>query len=285
MKQVWFVGDASAAGKLVGIRNWWNNMTKIGPEYGYFPNTSKTWLIVKVEHLEEAKELFQDTGVKISYDGKSHLGSAIGSRPFVESFVEEKVSKWKKELEHLSDIATTQPQAAYTAFTHGIKSKWIYLARTTPNIELAPLKEVIRCKFLPAITGQSVFDDNPRNLMRLTARLGGLGVIDPSQKGSIYYENSKSITTPLVNVIIDEARVCPSESTKAQINAKNQLRNSRRLHEKVVGSEIIVKLSPNLQRPIEISSEKGASTWLTTLPLADFGFTLHKAVPFVMLFV
>ena len=54
------------------------------------------------------------------------------------------LSKRKKELEHLSDIATTQPQAAYTAFTHGIKSKWIYLARTTPNIDhlLAPLEEV-----------------------------------------------------------------------------------------------------------------------------------------------
>ena len=73
LKQVWFADDASAAGKLVGIRNWWNNMTKIGPEYGYFPNASKTWLIVKEEHLEEAKQLFQDTGVKISYDGKSHL--------------------------------------------------------------------------------------------------------------------------------------------------------------------------------------------------------------------
>ena len=71
----------------------------------------------------------------ISYDGKSHLGSAIGSRTFVESFVEEKVSKWKKELEQLSDIAITQPHEAYNAFNHGIKSKCIYLARTTPNID------------------------------------------------------------------------------------------------------------------------------------------------------
>ena len=68
-------------------------MTKIGPEYGYLPNASKTWLIVKVERLEEAKHLCQDTEVKISYDGKSHLGSAIGSRAFVESFAKEKVSK------------------------------------------------------------------------------------------------------------------------------------------------------------------------------------------------
>ena len=96
-------------------------MTKIGPEYGYLPNASKTWLIVKEERLEESKQLFQDTRVKISYDGKSHLWSAIGSRTFVESFVKEKVSKWKKELEQLSDIAITQPHAVYITFTHGIK--------------------------------------------------------------------------------------------------------------------------------------------------------------------
>ena len=190
LKQVWFADDASAAGKLAGLKSWWNNMTRIGPEYGYFPNSSKTWLIVKEEHLGEAKQLFHETGVKISHGGKSHLGSAIGSRPFVESFVEEKVSKWKKELEHLSDIAMTQPQAAYTAFTHGMKSKRTYLARTTPNIEhpLAPLEEVIRGKFLPAITGQSVFDDNLRNLIRL----GGLGLVDPSQQGSILGINCKT---------------------------------------------------------------------------------------------
>ena len=60
---------------------------------------------MKEERLEEAKQLFEDAGIKISYDGKSHLGSVIGSRTFIESFVKEKVSKWKKELEQLSDIA------------------------------------------------------------------------------------------------------------------------------------------------------------------------------------
>ena len=35
-------------------------------------------------------------------------------------------------------------------------------------------------------------------------------------------------------------------------------------------------MSPDLQRSIEISAEKGASTWLTTLSLSDHGFTLHK---------
>ena len=52
--------------------------------------------------------------------------------------------------------------------------------------------------------------------------------------------------------------------------------NSRRQHERIDVSQIIDKLPPDLQRQIQISSEKGASTWLTTLPLSDHGFTVHK---------
>ena len=35
--------------------------------------------------------------------------------------------------------------------------------------------------------------------------------------------------------------------------------------------------SPDLQRAIELASEKGASAWLTALPLDELGFHLHKA--------
>ena len=97
LKEVWF-DDASAAGKLAGLKSWWNNMTIIGPEYGYFPNSSKTWLIVKEKHLGKAKQLFHETGVKISYGGKSHLGSSIRSRPFLIVLLKRKCLNGKKNL-------------------------------------------------------------------------------------------------------------------------------------------------------------------------------------------
>lgn len=54
---------------------------------------------------------------------------------FVECYVQHKVSGWVKEVERLSSNAETQPHAAYAAFTHGLTSKWTYLARTIPDIE------------------------------------------------------------------------------------------------------------------------------------------------------
>ena len=41
------------------------------------------------------------------------------------------------------------------------------------------------------------------------------------------YENSKSITAPIVNSIIGQSRVSPPEIKKAQVNEKNHTRNLR----------------------------------------------------------
>jgi len=59
----------------------------------------------------------------------------------------------------LSSFAITQPHAAYSVFTHGLVSKWLFIAHAIPNIEdlfqplFQPLEECIRHTFIPAVTG------------------------------------------------------------------------------------------------------------------------------------
>ena len=98
--------------------------------------------------------------MSITEEGR-HLGAAIGTRSFVEGYVHHKVSKWVQEVECLSSITATQPHAAYVAFTHGLTSKWTYLARTIPNLEelFKPLENAIRQQLLPSLTGQNPFSD------------------------------------------------------------------------------------------------------------------------------
>ena len=88
----------------------------------------------------------------------------------------------------------------------------------------------------------------------------------------------KSIATPIVNGRMDQSTESLPEMKEAQISAKNQSRNLRRQQENVEANQIVESLFPNLQRAIAVSSEKRASTWLTTLSLVDHGFTLHKGV-------
>ena len=125
VKQVWFADDATAGGSLAHLRGraWWDCIIEPGPDYGYYPNASKTWLIVKEDKVREATAHFQGTGVSVNVEGKRHLRAAIGTPSFVESYVQKKIDAWTQELDHLSSIASTQPYAAYTAFAHGLATR------------------------------------------------------------------------------------------------------------------------------------------------------------------
>ena len=155
VKQVWFADDATGAGTCESLRKFWDNLLTLGTGYGYYSNGSKTHLVVKPEHIVKARELFADTDVNITTEGKRHLGAAIGTRDFIESYVAGKVKKWVEEIHQLSEIAQTQPHAAYCAYIHGLSSRWT-LSRTIPDIStlLQPLEDAIHQYLIPALTGR-----------------------------------------------------------------------------------------------------------------------------------
>ena len=277
-KQVWFADDATAVGDLSSLKSWWNHLDKIGPEYGYLPNATKSWLIVKQDQLEQAKSLFKDTGVSITTEGQRHLGAALGSSSFVESYVQNKISGWIREVNQLSVIAQSQPHTAYAAFNHGLTSKWSFISRTIPNIEdlFKPLETSIRHKFLPALTGQNQFDDTTRDLIATPVRLGGLGIIDPSRQSTNLFTTSLNITSPLTSLILQQSPTYPPEVRQSQIKAKTRARNLRHHRQSLQANELKSTLPCDLNRVVNASSEKGASSWLSTLPIDEHGFALHK---------
>jgi len=62
---------------------WWDCLIHSGPEFSYYPNATKTCLIVKCQRLRKARALFRGTGVVVTDDGKRHLGSALGTDEFL----------------------------------------------------------------------------------------------------------------------------------------------------------------------------------------------------------
>ena len=276
--QAWFADDATAGGNLTNLKEWWEQIVRLGPDYGYYPNALKTWLVVKEGKESDAATLFEGTGVSITTEGKRHLGAAIGTQTFIEKYVQQKVSKWVNEVERLSSIATSQPHAAYSAFTHGLAGKWAYIARTIPNVEnlFKPLEEVIRKQFLPSVTGQNAFGENERDLLALPSRLGGLGIPDPSKQAAPQHAACRNITAPLVELIVSQSEVYDPETKAAQTRAKNRTRYFHRQQQARAAAELKAELPQRLQKAIDVSSEKGASSWLSTLPIAEHGFALHK---------
>ena len=118
-------------------------------------NAVKTWLITKEETHIRAFDIFKDTHICFTKEGKPHLGAALGTLSYITEFVKVKVKNWSLELEQLASIANTQPHAAFSALTHGLASRRVYVARTIPNIGhlLQLLKELLRIKFIPSLTG------------------------------------------------------------------------------------------------------------------------------------
>ena len=83
------------------------------------PKASKSQLVVKEVGAEEAKRLFNGTGIQITTDGRRLLGAAVGNKEFEEELTKSNISTLVQQVTRLIEVAQTQPQAAHTAFTHG----------------------------------------------------------------------------------------------------------------------------------------------------------------------
>ena len=91
------------------------------------PKSGKTCLLVKGSVLDEAQEIFNGTGVQIKSDGCRLLGSALGKEEFVSNFIQEKADSLVGLIHARSDVAKSQPQAAFAALTHSLMGKWTFL--------------------------------------------------------------------------------------------------------------------------------------------------------------
>ena len=103
----------------------------------------------------EAQNLFANSRVNITAEGKRHLDEFIESTEYCDEYVTDLVKDWDNQLTILSTIAKTHAQAAYLTFASGFKSKLNCFLRTILNIRhlLPPLERTIRIKFIPAVTG------------------------------------------------------------------------------------------------------------------------------------
>ena len=273
-KQIWFADDSAAGGTLNSIEKWWTDLKTLGPAFGYYPKGSKTWLIVKEQHHEAAKVMFKD--IKITTIGHRYLGSYIGSEEGKKQFMNEKAKEWVNEIEQLASIAKKEPQLAYSAFIFGTSKRWSYLMRTTPGIvdTLEHVEHAIRNKLIPSITGR-ICTDTERELFGLPARYGGLSIINPTEIAEQEYKNSTKATNSLCQDMIEQ-------HIKLTVDSEDQRRIKYEItHEKntrYIEKQKLLKMAlpPKTSRQVDLASEKGSSSWLTTLPLEEYGFTLNK---------
>jgi len=153
-------------------------------------------------------------------------------------------------------------RAAYAAFIHGVRSRWNYLMRTMPkiDIQLQSLEDAIRLEFIPALTGQNHLSDELRNLLALPTRTGGLGLNNPVREADIQFQTSVKVTAPLVRLVLQQSRVYPTEAMAELSEIKSEIRQEKQ-HELASTEASVFETLPNsLRRAKELASEKGASS-------------------------
>ena len=176
----------------------------------------------------------------------------------------------------LADIAKTQPQAAYAAFVHGERHKFTYFMRTINGMEefLAPLDKVIAEVFLPALLGKDTLPNHLRSLFALPLRFGGLAIPILSEMSQQEYHDSLKVTGPLASIIVNQGTELPDKDEVKRLKAEVTSQKNMRMTENA--EKVEHSLPPNTARHMKQASEKGASGWLSVLPLADQGFSLSK---------
>ena len=144
-------------------------------------------------------------------------------------------------------------------------------ADNTPHKSL-PLETIIQTKLLPVLIGVAPPGDLIRDLLALPARLGGISMPNPSKTSNKEYASSLLISELLRHLILSKNPSYPIDAIAKNARLKKEI---HRLNHSTILSEaadVKRKLNDTLQRAME----KGASSWLTALPLAKFGFSLHK---------
>ena len=147
--------------------------------------------------------------------------------------------------------------------------------RTIPGMKeyLKPLDEMISNTFIPALL-QSIITEKDRKIYSLPVRFGGLGIPLLLEIAEQQYEASTAITAPLVSIMIIQGNSLPDEKNVHEIKLETRKREDVKLMTKI--AEVEQEIPSLTLRAIQDAKNPGASSWLTVLPLEEYGFVLNK---------
>ena len=226
--------------------------------------------------LPAAKLLFGDTGIEISCDGERHLEAVIGSKEARETYVKNKVEKWVKDVEELSEIGLDEPQAALSGFTKALCHRWTFVMRTIQDTKdlFIPLEKCIREKFIPGIIGRNVSDLHMR-MLALPVRFGGLGIVNPVEIAERDFQTSLRVTEELVALIYRQ-ETSLKKLDKIKIKGRvDSLKLAKELRLKEL-AEIMSEVDETTRESLQLVQEHGSGAWLTCLPIQQLGYAYSK---------
>ncbi|CEM26585.1 unnamed protein product [Vitrella brassicaformis CCMP3155] len=269
--QVWFADDSSKCSSLERASEWWDKLGERGPPYGYFPNAHKSILVVREGLEERAREVFEGVEGLTITTGSRYLGGYVGTREGRRAYVQQKVERWEECIRDVARAATKRPQQAHVVMTKSLQAEWDFVMRVIPEEKetFEPLRHLLATTYLPGLCGKSV-DEAEAAVMLLSARHGGTGVRDPTERVAEAYETSIQGTDVLTIAI--QRGTHPDQPFDPSIHRlqvhtaihEGKRRADARAKERF--DDGVSRLPPGCQRAARRAQEAKTHAWLTAMP-------------------
>jgi hypothetical protein len=121
--QAWYADDATAAASFPFLRTFMERLVELGPAFGYYPEPSKSILVVKEANKAATTEYFADLGFTV-VTGHRYLGVFLGANEDLQAWLKDKASTcWEHAIGELADIAPKYPQKAYTGLQKSLQNE------------------------------------------------------------------------------------------------------------------------------------------------------------------
>ena len=168
----------------------------------------------------------------------------------------------------LSDIAKSQPQAVFFALS-GLLNKWTYLSRVQRKVRhlLLPLDNVPWTNLIPAVTGRPAPNNLECDLFTLPVWHGGFVIRIPSKVAERELLSSQKVSLTLRDCILNQDNKYGYSIINDQMQTKSNIRQENQKRDHDIALRVYTQLPDRFQKAVTFSREKGASTWLTALPL------------------
>jgi hypothetical protein len=162
VEQPWYADDK----KNSEICLYFSRLLEIGLNFGYYPEPSKSILVVPQHSLEAAQALFANMNFKIT-TGSRYLGSFIGEDSALWDWIRGgKTEEWAEAVTELAPVAPKYPQTAHTGLQKSLQQDRQFVQKVTTGIgpEFKEVEQTLAKTFLPALFGDSYRVRNPYSI-------------------------------------------------------------------------------------------------------------------------
>ena len=190
----------------------------------------------------------------------------------------QKITEWTKKVECLTKHAKTHLHAAFSALTHGLIGRWVYVMRVsslTSDDVFRPMERSLSETLIPVLTGQPTPGASVHSLPALPSRHGGMGILYPTAMRADQQAASTAISAPLVKRIMDQ-NGDTLQARRAQAVLKQTVRRTRADQMKITAENVLSSLKRLERRCALAAQEKSTTSWLAALPIQHHGFALNK---------